>query len=75
MKIKHFRVSEIIYLMQLIMRNNQIRKLCKQIYLCVFKKIIIIINEIETIIATITIKSLKHLIKLNVIHIMKKNIS
>ena len=57
------------------MQDDQTRKLCKQIYLCVFEKIIIIINEIEKIVAMITIKLSKHLIKLNVIHVMKKNIS
>ena len=61
--------------MQLIMRNDQIRKSCKQIYLCVFKKITIIINKIEEIVAMITIKSSKHSIKLNVIHVTKKNTS
>ena len=63
MKIKHFCTNEIIHLMQLIMRNDQTRKLCRQIYLCVFKKITTIINKIEKIVATITIKSLKHSIK------------
>ena len=43
--------------------------------MCIFKKIIIIISEIEKIVAMITIKSLKHSIKLNVIHVMKKNIN
>ena len=75
MKIKYFHASEIIRLMQLIMRDNQTRKSCKQIYLCVFEKIIIIISEIEKIVATITIKSSKHSIKLNVIHVTRKNIS
>ena len=75
MKIKHFRANETIHLMQLIMRNDQTRKSCRQIYLCIFKKIIIIINKIEKIVAMIIIKSLKHLIKLNVIHVTKKNIS
>ena len=75
MKIKHFRVSEAIHLIQLIMRDDQTRKSCKQIYLCVFEKIIITINEIEKIVAMITIKSSKHLIKSNVIHVTKKNTS
>ena len=75
MKIKHFRASEIIRLMQLIMRDDQTRKLCKQIYLYVFKEIIIIINEIKKIVAIITIRSSKHSIKSNIIHVMKKNIS
>ena len=57
------------------MRDNQTRKSCKQIYLCVFKKITTIINEIEKIVATIIIKSSKHSIKSNVIHVTKKNIS
>ena len=73
MKIKHFRVNEIIRSMQLIMRDDQTRKLCKQIYLCIFEKIITIINEIEKIVAMIIIKSLKHLIKSNVIYVTKKN--
>ena len=75
MKIKHFRASEIIRSMQLIMRDDQTRKSCKQIYLYVFKKIIITINKIEKIIAMIIIKSSKYSIKSNVIHMMKKNIS
>ena len=75
MKIKHFRANEIIYLMQLIMRNDQTRKSCKQIYLCVFEKIITTISEIEKIIAIIIIKSSKHSIKSNVIHVTKKDIS
>ena len=75
MKIKYFRVNEIICLMQLIMRDDQTRKSCKQIYLCVFKKITTIINEIKKIIAMIIIKSLKHSIKSNIIHVTKKNIS
>ena len=37
--------------------------------------IIIIINEIEKIVAIIIIKSSKHLIKSNVIHVTKKNTS
>ena len=57
------------------MRDDQIRKSCKQIYLCIFEKIIIIISEVEKIVAIIIIKSLKHSIKLNVIHVTKKNIS
>ena len=73
MKIKHFRANKIIRSMQLIMQDDQTRKLCKQIYLCVFEKIIITINEIEKIVAMIIIKSLKHLIKLSVIHMTKKN--
>ena len=75
MKIKHFRVSETTRSMQLIMRSDQTRKLCKQIYLCVFKKIITTINEIEKIVAMITIKLSKHSIKSNVIHMTKKNTS
>ena len=75
MKIKHFYANEIIRLMQLIMRSDQTCKLCKQIYLCVFKKIAIIINEIEKIVAIIIIKSLKHSIKLNITYMTKKNIS
>ena len=73
MKIKHFRANETIRLMQLIMRNDQIRKSCKQIYLCVFKKIITAISEIEKIVAIITIKSSKYSIKSNVIHVTRKN--
>ena len=57
------------------MRNDQTRRLCKQIYLCIFKKIITIISEIEKIVAIITIKSSKHLIKSNVIYVTRKNIS
>ena len=57
------------------MRNDQTRKSYKQIYLCVFKKITTIINEIEKIVAMTTIKLSKHSIKSNVIHVMKKNIS
>ena len=75
MKIKHFRASETIRSMQLIIWNDQTCKSCKQIYLCVFKKIIIIINKIEKIVAIITIKSSKHLIKSNVIYVTKKNTS
>ena len=75
MKIKHFRANEIIYSMQLIMRNDQTRKSCKQIYLCVFKKITTIISKIKKIVAMIIIKSSKHSIKLNVIHVTKKNTS
>ena len=52
------------------MRDDQTRKSYKQIYLYVFEKIITIINEIEKIVAMITIKSSKHLIKSNVIHVM-----
>ena len=74
-KIKYFRASETIRLMQLIMRDDQIRKLYKYIYLCIFEKIITIINKIEKIVAIIIIKSLKYLIKSNVIHMTKKNIS
>ena len=55
------------------MRDDQTRKSCKQIYLCVFEKIIIIINEIEKVVAMITIKSSKHSIKLSAIHVTKKN--
>ena len=43
--------------------------------MCVFKKITIIINEIEKIVAMIIIKSSKHSIKLSVIHVTKKNIN
>ena len=75
MKIKHLCASEIIHSIQLIMRNDQIRRSCKQIYLCVFEKITIIINEIEKIVAMITIKSSKHSIKSNAIYMTKKNIS
>ena len=75
MKIKHFRANETICLMQLIMRNDQTRKSCKQIYLCVFEKITTVINEIEKIVAMITIKSSKHSIKSNVIHVTKKDTS
>ena len=75
MKIKHFRASETIHLMQLIMRDDQTRKSCKQIYLCVFKKITTIVNEIEKIVTMITIKSSKHSIKSNAIHVTRKNIS
>ena len=57
------------------MRDDQTRRSCRQIYLCVFEKITTTINEIEKIIAIITIKSSKHLIKSNVIHVTKKNIS
>ena len=57
------------------MRDNQTRKLCKQIYLCVFEKVITIINEIEKIIAIITIKSLKYSIKLSITYMTRKNIS
>ena len=75
MKIKHFRANEIIRSMQLIIRNNQTRKSCKQIYLCIFKKIITTISEVEKIVTMIIIKSSKHSIKLNVIHVTKKNTS
>ena len=74
-KIKHFRVNETIRLMQLIMRDDQTRRSCKQIYLCVFKKITTTINEIEKIVAMITIKLSKYLIKSNVIYVTKKNTS
>ena len=74
-KIKHFRVNEITRSMQLIMRDDQTRKSCKQTYLCVFKEIITTINEIEKIVAMIIIKSSKHSIKSNVIHVTKKNTS
>ena len=73
MKIKHFRASEIIRLMQLIMRDDQTCRSCRQIYLCIFKKITTTINEIEKIVAMITIKSSKYSIKSNVIHVTKKN--
>ena len=59
-KIKHRCANEIIYLIELIIRDNRTRKLCKQIYLCVFKKTITTINEVEKIIAIIIIKLLKH---------------
>ena len=74
-KIKHFRANKTIRSMQLIMRDDQTRKSCKQIYLCVFKKITTIINEIEKIVAIIIIKSSKHSIKSSVIHVTKKNIN
>ena len=73
MKIKHFRVSETIRSMQLIIRDDQTRKLCKQIYLYVFEKIITAINEIEKIVIMIITKSLKYSIKLNIIYVTKKN--
>ena len=57
------------------MRGDQTRRSCKQIYLCVFKKITTTINKIEEIVAMITIKSSKHSIKSNVIYVTKKNIS
>ena len=57
------------------MRNDQTRKSCKQIYLYVFKKIIITIYKIEKIVAMITITSSKHSIKSNAIYVAKKNIS
>ena len=59
-KIKYFRTNEITCLIQLIMRDDRTRRLCKQIYLCAFEKMIIIINEIEKIVAIVIIKSLKH---------------
>ena len=74
-KIKHFRANEIIRLMQLIMRDDQIRKSCRQIYLCVFEKITTTISEIKKIVAIITIKLSKYSIKSNVIHVTKKNTS
>ena len=40
-----------------------------------YSKKILIISEIEKIVAIIIIKSLKHLIKLNIIYVIKKNIS
>ena len=43
--------------------------------MCIFEKITTIISEIEKIVAMITIKSSKHLIKLNVIHVTRKNTS
>ena len=55
------------------MQDDQTRKSYKQIYLCIFKKIITTINEIEKIVAIITIKLLKHLIKSNVIYVTRKN--
>ena len=72
-KVKHLRASEITCLIQLIMRDNRICKLCKQIYLYVLEKIIAAINKIEKIIIIITIKSLKYYTKLNIIHTTKKN--
>ena len=75
MKIKHFRANETIHSMQLIMRDDQTRRLYRQIYLCVFEKITTTINEIEEIVAMIIIKSLKHSIKSSVIHVTKKNTS
>ena len=72
-KIKHLRASETIRSTQLIMWDDQTRKSCKQIYLCVFKKIIITISEIKEIVAMITIKSLKHSIKSNATYVTKKN--
>ena len=75
MKIKHLRASEIIRSTQLKMRNNWICKSCRQIYLCAFKKITTIINEIEKIVATIIIKLLKHSTELNAIYATKRNIS
>ena len=74
-KIKHFRANEIIHSMQLIMRDDQTRRSCKQIYLCIFEKITTTINEIKKIVAMIIIKLSKHLIKSNIIHVTKKNIS
>ena len=75
MKIKHFRANETTRSMQLIMRGDQTRKSCRQIYLCVFEKITTTINKIEKIIAMITIKSSKHSIKSNAIHVARKNTS
>ena len=75
MKIKHFRASEAIRSMQLIMRGDQTRRSCRSIYLCVFKKITTAINKIEKIAAMITIKLSKHSIKSNVIHVAKKDTS
>ena len=43
--------------------------------MCAFEKIAAVISEIEKIVVTIIIKSLKHSIKLNVTYAMKKNIS
>ena len=75
MKIKHLRANETIRSIQLIMRDDQTRRSCKQIYLCVLKKIIIIISEIEKVVVMITIKSSKHSIKSNATHVAKKNTS
>ena len=72
MKIKHFRANEITRSAQLKMRDDWIRKSCRQIYLCAFKKITAAISEIKKIVATIIIKSLKHSTKSNVIHATKK---
>ena len=74
-KIKHFRVSEIIRSAQLKMQNDWTRKSCRQNYLYAFKKITTIISEIEKTVATITIKLSKHSIKLNAIHATKRDIS
>ena len=57
------------------MRDDQTRKSCRQIYLCVLEIITTTINEIEKIVAMITIKLSKHSIKSNVTHVTKKNIS
>ena len=75
MKIKHFRANETTRSMQLIMRDDQTRRSCKLIYLCVLEKIITTISEVEKIVAMITIKSLKHSIKSNATHVTKKNTS
>ena len=75
MKIKYFRANEIIRSMQLIIWDDQTRKLCKQIYLYIFEKIITTINKVEKIVVIIIIKSSKHLIKSSVIHVTKKNIN
>ena len=75
MKIKNFRASEITRLTQLKMQNDRTRRSCRQIYLCTFEKMTTVISEIEKIVATIIIKSLKHSTKLNVIHATKRNIS
>ena len=74
-KIKHLRASETIRSIQLIMRGDQTRRSCRQIYLCVFEKITTAISEVEEIVAMITIKSSKHSIKSSVIHVTKKNTS
>ena len=42
------------------MQDNGTRRLYRQIYLCAFEKITIIINEVEKIIVIIITKVLKH---------------
>ena len=75
MKIKHLRANEITRSAQLKMRDDRTYKSCKQIYSCAFEKITAVISEIEKIVATITIKSLKHSTKSNIIHATKRNTS